>query len=59
MRESQIKEIKALYSSKQRIMSTTALPPAFDSEKMKNKLNKQAFFNSVIKKLNINTSEKS
>ena len=59
MRESQIKEIKALYSSKQRIVSSAASSPDFDSDNLKNKLNKQAFFNSVLQKLNINTTDKS
>ncbi len=54
MRKSQIQEIKALYSSKQRIINPAVILPDNVSDKKK-----QAFFNSVMNKLNINnTSEK-
>lgn len=54
MRKSQIQETKALYSSKQRIVNPAVILPQTAADKTK----KKAFFNSVINKLNINTSDK-
>ncbi len=54
MKKSQIQEIKALYSSKQRIINPAVISPDNVADKKK-----KAFFNSVINKLNINVSEKS